>query len=73
MDRDSNGDLHLKAINKTYFNLDDPNLPSSVQWDMADDSDNVVIPELVTMTDLGDKSDLINMVNKAIRDYEKSL
>lgn len=63
----------MKAINKTYFNLDDPNLPSSVQWDMADDSDNVVIPELVTMTDLGDKSDLINMVNKAIRDYEKSL
>ena len=63
----------MKAINKTYFNLDDPNMPSTVQWDMADDFDNVVIPELVTMTDLGDKSDLINMVNKAVRDYEKSL
>ena len=63
----------MKAINKTYFNLDDPNMPSTVQWDMADEDDNIVIPELVTMTDIGDKSDLINMVNKAIRDYEKSL
>ena len=63
----------MKAINKTYFNLDDPNMPSTVQWDMADEDDNIVIPELVTMTDIGDKSDLINMVNKAVRDYEKSL
>lgn len=63
----------MKAINKTYFNLDDPDLPSTVQWDMADEDDNVVIPELVTHTDLGDKSDLTNLVNKAIRDYEKEL
>lgn len=63
----------MKAINKTYFNLDDSTLPSSVKWDMADEDDNIVIPELVTTTDLGDKSDLINMVNKAVRDYEKSL
>lgn len=48
-------------------------MPKSVIWDMADEDDNIVIPELVTMTDIGDKSDLINMVNKAVRDYEKSL
>lgn len=63
----------MKAINKTYFNLDDPNLPSSAQWDMADDFDNVVVPELVTTTDLGDKPELTNLINKAIRDYEKGL
>ena len=63
----------MKAINKIYSNLDDPNLPSSVQWDMADEDDNIVISELVTHTDLGDKSDLTNLVNKAIRDYEKGL
>lgn len=63
----------MKAINKTYYNLDDPDMPKSVMWDMADEDDNIVIPELVTMTDIGDKSDLINMVNKAVRDYEKSL
>ena len=63
----------MKAINKTYFNLDDPELPPSVQWDMADDLDNIVIPELVTHVDEGDKTELTALVNKAIRDYEKSL
>lgn len=63
----------MKAINKTYSNIDDPDLPSTVMWDMADDDGVVVVPELITVCALGDKSELTNLVNKVVRDYEKGL
>lgn len=57
----------MKAINKTY-NLDDERV--SVEWDLADDNGDIVVPELVTTIDLGDKADLTNAINKILREYE---
>lgn len=79
MDRDSNGDLHLKAINKTYFNIQETDLPIGtdiepvyVEWDLADDNNVIVVPAMVTSAVSNTKAELDSSIDEVVKNYKGS-
>lgn len=63
----------MKAINRKYYNLDDPTLPSYASWDMADDDGNIVVPDLETYSNGSTQSTLDTLIDQVVRDNEGGL
>lgn len=61
----------MKPINQQYHNLDSTIEASYVDWDMADEDDNIVVSALSTSGDMNTTEEQLNeMINRVIEEYQ---
>lgn len=64
----------VKPANQTYNDLTEDELASSVEWDIVDENDKIVVARLFTELDMkSTKKQLDDATLEVVRNYEETL